>query len=349
MAIEIKDASATQTTSGQPVNITVEHEMNLAASGEANTSVALADDSISVLGNNADVSAAATVAKSTPVTVDIAPEALRQITTLSSTNRKLVARLKELEQKMAGTATSDDITAKLKRVDELEALLKSPRAYLKASGKTLEDVAADALADDNNVADPRVDALTPIIDELKKKVLDAETARAAEAQTQTAATIARQHAEAAQHVANVIASSPDRWTLIKDDKTLATDIVKAAILVIERDHKGKTVDAALADSILKDCLDEAETYQLAKKMVEDRKKAVPATESLVKRKGLEVQDSDSYTRKLGDDGKNAGTRIPKVTIDGNRGALRAGAIERGPTDVRTARARALRIASGHED
>ncbi len=349
MAIEVQPTAVNQSVSGQPVT-TVEPEVDM-ASGSVTDANAVADGEI--VGGEANAAtvpavtadgAAPTVEKTTPVTVDIGPEALRQITSLSATNRKLKQQIAELTAK----ATPTDVTEKLAQLAALQN--ETPRQYLKRTGKTLEEVAADALIEDAEVSDPRVDKLQPIVDELKATIEELKTGRQSETAAQEAADNTARLEAATTHVQATLTAKPERWSLIQGAAGIAAEVVKAAIMVVERDYKKpdgtyKPIDQATSQSILEDCLDQAEIFEAAKKLQEDKKKALPAGESLVKRKGLEVLADAAYTPDKGSDGKQAnGARTPKVTIDGNRGAIRQGAVKRGPTDVRTARARMLRVA-----
>lgn len=354
MPIEISDVAVNQTVSGQPVtegnsngvSVNAETTETVSAGNEGNggTNVPAVDASGGVQGTDAETPAS-NAQGATPVTVDISPEALRQITSLSAGNRKLKAEIEKLQADLAAKATPDDVAAKLKRLDELESILTSPRKYAKATGKTLEDIAADLLVEDKEVADPRLDGVLPVVEELKKKLADREAADADAEVKRNEAAIAAATAEANAYAESILKSQPQRWELIQNEKGIVSEAVKAAMLVVQRDYKEKRATREEATAILYDCLDSAETFALAKKLQEDKKKIADAPPSLVKRKGLEVQDAEAYIPRRGDDGAAAnGARTPKVTIDGNRSAVRVSSGKRGPTDVRTARARALRIA-----
>jgi len=289
----------------------------------------------------------------TAVATEIAPEALRQITALSAGNRKLKAEIAALQAKVNAQAaiTPEEVTAKLAQLASFEG--ETPRAYLKRTGKTLEDVAADVLVDDTELLDPRVDSINATLEEIKKQLADKAAATADEVAKQNAAAHAKMIEQSASYAKSILDASPARWELIAGEKDIATEVVKAAMIVAERDHKGKQLSKEQVDSIISDCFDQAETFKLAEKMVKERKNLDPSTTIPVLKKGIEVLDSSTYVPDRGGDGKGGeGAKPPKVTIDGNRGAVRQGAVKRGPTDVRTARARALRIAgagSGDED
>lgn len=342
MAIEIQTTASNQTVTGQPVakeasNVEVVETPGL----DPATAVATAEGA-------EGAETAETAQATTPVNVSISPEALKQITSLSTSNRELKLKLKELEAKQAASVTSEDVTAKLAQLAALEN--ESPRAYLKRTGKTLEDIAADVLTEDKEIADPRVDALQAKLDEIAKRTEELAAGKQTDAAAQQATNYKARVESAKQHVDSVIAAQPDRWTLVAADKEIASAVVEAAMLVVKRDHtdeKGnlKPFSKEQAEAILFDCLDEAETYALAKEMVGKRKNLPPTSDIVVKSKGLDVVESASYASRKGDDGKQVGNaRTPKVTIDGNRGAIPRGPVKRGPTDVRTARLRALKIA-----
>lgn len=349
MAIEVKEVASVQTANGQPLDATehtVSEDDGGAAGGTETETVEPAD--------NGD--GQSTTPATTTVAVDISPETLRQITALSTSNRTLKQQLREAQDKLAAAAsvTPEEVQAKLAQLAALEN--ETPRAYLKRTGKTLDDVAADALADDKEIADPRVDGLQAKLNETNKKLEEIAQKNTSDAEAEAKARLEARQENARQHVKGMIESNPTRWELIAANKTITDEAIKAAMLVVQRDHtdkqtgKLKPISQELANSILSDCLDEAETYALAKKMQEDKKNVASKPESLVKRKGIETQDSPSYVPHKGDDGKQAnGARTPKVTIDGNRGATRVGAVKRGPTDVRTARLRALKIAGADVD
>jgi len=349
MAIDIQAASPIITATGQPVSGPAGGEIDgVNVEAETGTGASLASQI-----ETAEPALVTTEAAPVPVTVDIAPEALRQITSLSATNRRLQAQLKALEAKVAASVAPADVTEKLARLAALEG--ETPRQYLQRTKKTLEDVAADVLADDI-VTDPRVDQALATVEELRKKLEEKDTAGLAAKQAETNAAQAQQLANAQAYVKKIASSNPERWTLIQGKADIEAEIVKAATIVITRDYTDKKTGkfnqptAEQANEVLNDCLDEAETYELAKKLQAEKKTVVPGQESLVKRKGLEVQADAAYVPDKGSDGKQAnGARTPKVTIDANRGAIRQGAVKRGPTDVRTARARMLRIAGAGSD
>lgn len=349
MSLEIQASATHQTVTGQPAEVaTVESEAS--ATGATSLASTLEPPEPVVTSDPAKPPESTT----TVATVDIAPEALRQITALSANNRELKRQLAEATAKVTAAVPAADIDAKLKQLAALEN--ETPRAYLKRTNKTLEDIAADVLADDSNVSDPRVDALTPVVDELKKTLAELQAKSTTDTTAQVAAAQAKQKQDASEYVKLTLASNPERWGLIQSNVDIGNAVIEAALIVAKRDFTDKTTGLVKqltreqADSIIADCLDEAEIYEQAKKLQEGKKNAVAPGESLVKRRGLDVQDSESYQQRKGDDGKGAnGARPPKVTIDGNRGAIRTGSVKRGPTDVRTARARMLKIAGAGGD
>lgn len=347
MAIEVKDVATTQSVQGQPIN-----DGNTTDNGGAAVTDNPSEAAISAEGNvtASDAGNDKPATAQAQAQIKLSPEALKQITALSTTNRALKKQIDELNAKVNGLATPADTQAKLERLAKLETILTSPRAWLKESGKTLEDIAADVLAAGDEVTDPRVDALLEKVAAVDKRLQDEDAKRQTDTQTQAQAEEARMTAQATEHVKTFVGANPVRWELIASKPEIAGEIVKAAIAVVERDYKGKTLTREQSQAILEECADSAETLELAKRLQEDKKKIVDTGESLVKRKGLEVQDSESYQPSKGSDGKQAnGARTPKVVIDANRGAVRRGAVERGPTDVRTARARMLRIARGESE
>lgn len=292
--------------------------------------------------------------KETPIEVKLSPDALRQITALSASNRKLKQQLTELETKSKANATPEDIQTKLKRADELEKALTDPKLYLKLANKTLEDVAAAALKDDYEVEDPRVTALQEEIAALKAKTEEVVTKQTTDQSASQRALEAKQIEASKVYIKNYIDANPNRWELARADADISGQVLQASILVAKakftnKDGTPKDITKEQANKIIEDCLDEAEIMKLAEKMVKDGKTSLQAEKIPSKSRGLEVQDSTSYAGRKGDDGKQVNGRTPRVTIDANRGGVRIPGVERGPTDVRTARARALRIAGAGKD
>lgn len=310
MPIEIAEAPAAQTLQGQPV--------------EAEPAPAAVE-----------TPAAEPAAEPVAAQVNIDPAALRQITTLSKNNRELTKKLADLETKLAASTMSDEVKAKLELADRFIAAKGRPRELLALAEKTLEEVAADVMASvDELPADPRVDAALAKLDALEKEREAEKNARTEAEKKASEEAQAKGFAAAVEYVKGVVASTKlddgaPRWERLAKDEKSASEAVRAAILVRERDFKGKTVTDEQATEVLHRCLDEAEAVLIGKETLEARRAGKPATAE-VQRRGIELRDA-------------AG---PKPTIDGARGPTRSLTVPRGQTDVRTARARALQIAKG---
>src|SRR6266849_2120340 len=154
---EVNDVASTQTASGQPAGAT-SHDATETVETNNDANVQQNDSATETQGGEqqtTDATATQTAeggataqAAAVKVDIDIPPEALRQITNLSSANRQFRKKIAELEAKITSTTPPTDLEAKLARLGELEAALTSPRKFLALSKKTLEDVAADVLASD---------------------------------------------------------------------------------------------------------------------------------------------------------------------------------------------------------
>lgn len=353
----VNDAPAAQTVSGQPATST---PIATASTDVVDTSTTTTTETPTATDANASDGAAApanadgaTPQAQTNVDVNISPEALRQITKFSADNRKLRNQLKELETKHAAAtaAPPTDVTEKLKRLEQLEEAIKSPRKYLALANKSLEDVAKDILSEDEveRAADPRVDAIAPVLDGVKKELEALKEAQKAREAAQTTSAQSQQLAQMTEHIKTVITAGSDRWERVAKDTAQPEEIVKAASMIVERDYAekkdesgkvikaAKALDQATANKILETCLDEAEAMLLAREIVAQRKNGGHQSETVVRKRGIEI---------LADGASEKSAPKPKPTADDTRGPTRTVAVPRGPTDVRTARARALKMVDG---
>lgn len=287
--------------------------------------------------------AATTPVVGTPAAVNIPPEAVKQISTLSAANRELRTKVEQAEAKQA------ENDAKFARLAELEAAITSPKKYLALAKKTLEDVAQDVLSDDPAVADPRVDEMKPVVEGLQKKLDDITAQRLKEQETAVNTERASKMAAGEAHTKTVVESQPNRWPNIAKDAGIGKRVLNAAIAIVARDYsevkdadgnitrEAKPVDMETSNKILEDCLDEEEALAEARIRVAARKNGQAASVDVPK-KGIELRD-----------GVDVKPASPSPTIDARRGPTRTlTTVQRGPTDVRTAKARAMRIATGEE-
>lgn len=279
----------------------------------------------------------------TPITPssDFSPEALKQITNLSLSNRQLKKQIEALTNEKAQLTPAADVQAKLARLTELEEAMTSPRKWLALSKKTLEEVAEDVYkAADETAIDPRVDDLAKTI-EAQKKELEALKAKDTERDTQQQT--AQQQAAAAKLVTytkTIVATDVKRWETIANNDAAILEAVRAADeIAIKEWPKDKQLTKADADKILQRCLDERESLELARQILEQRKKGGQSSDEPVQRKGIETRDEPRVDARV--------APRPSVAIDDVRGPTRTGPTpERGPTDPRTARARMHRTLYG---
>lgn len=294
-------------------------------------------------------------------TINIPKEALRQITTLSASNRTLKAQNAELLGKVAELtkAPPTDIAAKLALLEQYE---KGPLHQLLALRKVdLEAVAADVYANASaQVEDPRVVELTTRLTAAEKRIED--TAKAAEKQ-QEASTLQlnqQQLQQASAHIESIVANTKTpagavRWQRLVNDKEVPTKAIQTASLIVKRDYDEKKDDTGKvvrvgrrptqeeATKILHKVLDKMEADKLAAELVTaNNTRQAPAAKA--PSNGIRIIDEPAAAPRRA-------AAAPSITIGPQRGPLTAAAaqqVPRGPTNVREARRR-MRIIAGLEE
>jgi hypothetical protein len=347
-----------QSVTGQPIT-SAPASANASAEGNGANTEATPAASATVETPAGDASAAAPAnaaaatsgqAATQTAQINLPPQAVEQIATLSQKTREQKARIEELE-KAALDPSNAEVKQKLARLDEWEKSASSPRKLLELSKKTLEEVAADVLAADSEVVDPRVTEALTKIEEQKTELAKLKEDGEKQKQAQSTAESAQHLQKATTYVESFIKDSPEgklsdgsaRWEHISKDANIAKRVVAEASRKHEEKFKdGKTATLAEANAIIIECLDELEAGELAKQILEARKKGAgqPSATS-VERKGIEFVDSPDDKLRL------QGTRTaPPPGIGTDRSPTRTvgPSVERGQTDVRTARARAHKIA-----
>lgn len=368
MPIEIVETTPTQDIDGQPAREQVPTN---------GTTDNAQDSTAQVVQPSGDSQGDSQVGESTQSTVDntdkptngepakadvnISPEALRQITALSKSNRTLKAKLTELEGKVNKPNEIVTEYEKLRtRNAELEAALKSPRAWMKLANVDLEAISKDILSSDHEVSDPRVTELATHNAEMRKELDELKNARQTETQRATAEQANQRIAQTVEFVKTKVIGETTlndgslRWERISKDESAAQTAVEASIKVVDRDYSelkdaqgnviraAKQIDKATATAILHKCLDEAEAAAIAKELLEQRKNGAgqkPPVEA--RSRGISFRESQAPDE----------TAAPprKPTIDGSRGPMRTIQVQRGQTNAREAYRRAMRIAGAEDD
>lgn len=300
-------------------------------------------------GGNADGSATPVVGatvdangQTTQATISLPKIAVDQIAALSTKTREQKAKIEELEGKLAPNPTLAADMAELALWREAK---KTPHKLLELAETDMEKLAQSVYTEaEKYTADPRIETALGLIQAQKAEIeaLKAETVadRNKVAETSNAKQIESAIGWATATIENgKLEDGSQRWeNLVKDVNAGKAAFEATTKKVGEKFKDGKQPTLEEANAILAECLDEAEAVILAKQLLEARKTRGQGGTSAVQRKGIELVD-----------GSEPGARVaPPPTIDGQRGPLRTGpTVQRGPTDVRTARARMLKIA-GHE-
>jgi hypothetical protein len=360
MALNIIASPTDQTLSGQPAATATTNESDNAASATEPTVTPgqIATDVTAAGDKPDDANSTSTQQVESNASVNISPDALRQITNLSKGNRELKKQLAEAQAKLI---QPEDVKTKLARFEQLESALKDPKKWMELAELDIEKVYESVLPRNgedasSTTSDKRVTDLVASnqeirkeLDALKQKDTAKETAQVQQQQTQQkdqAVTYTKSLIEATK-----LADGSLRWDRLTKSADAAQNAIDAVMIVAARDYaeqkdtqgnitrQGKTIDSATANKILEQALDEAEAIELARELVEQRKKTGQSETERVESRGISFRSvEDASTR-----------RFPaKPTADGNRGPTRTVGMQRGPVSAAQARARALRMVGADE-